>query len=99
MMQPMPQGAPDPSQAPDAAPQDGGGGPAKLISDIQDGMKKLGSLLEQSGAAEPEELQEYSQLIQGFESFIENLMSGGGQKAAPATSSPEAGGNPNARPM
>jgi hypothetical protein len=99
MMQPMPE-----SEAP-AQPQPGaGGGPAEFISGLQSDMKKLGMLLEKSGAASPEQLEAYSGLIDGFEQFIESVMGGAeapqDDKPAPAaTGGMEAGANPNARPM
>lgn len=97
MMQPAPEGAPE------QAPASGGQGAAsQMITGIQSEMKKLGSVLEKAGVA-PEALQEYSGLIQGFESFIEKLAGGGDDQGPPkppqSVSSPEAGGNPNARPM
>lgn len=88
-------------QAPD---QGGGGAASQLITGIQSDMKKLGSVLEKSGAVGPDDLQSYSSLIQGFESFIEKIAGGGEESAAAgpqaqSVSSPEAGSNPNARPM
>lgn len=95
MMQPAaPQGAPEQAQAQ-------GSGPTQLISGLQSDMKKLGALLEKSGAGGPEAMEEYAALIQAFEGFIEKLMGGGGEKApAPSgAASVEAGANPNARPV
>lgn len=98
MMQPMPeQGAPD-----EQAPAQDGGGAAALISTLQSDMKKLGALLEKSGVGGDEAMQEYAALISAFEGFIEKLMSGEEEPAKPeptGAGAPEAGGNPNARPM
>jgi len=101
MMHPMaPQGAPD--QAPNEGAAQGGGA-SQLIQDIHSGMQKFGSLLEKSGAVGPDKLKAVAALIGQFEDLIESLDGGGDQATRPeapgAVSSPEAGGNPNARPM
>ena len=95
MMQPMPaQGAPEQPQA-----QGGSSGPGALISDLQAGLKKLGSLFEKSGLP----TDKLGQAISIFEEAMDEAMGGGDDapaKAAPAgVSTPEQGGNPNARPM
>ena len=103
MMQAMPpEGAP---VQPEAQAEGGGGGAAtQLITGIQSGMKKLGGLLEKSGVGSPEQMEAYSALIAQYEQLMESIVGGGGAeqgaKPAPAaTSTPEAGSNPNARPM
>jgi hypothetical protein len=85
MMQPMP-----PQGADDQAPAEGGA--AKLMSALQD----FGSEVEQAG---PEATQEYASLVEAFQAFTEKLSGGEGKESPGGSSSMEAGGNPNARPM
>jgi hypothetical protein len=100
MMQPAPQGAPEQTEAAEGA--QGGGAATQLITGIQSGLKKLGGLLEKSGVGSPEQMQAYSALIAQYEELMESIVSEGGAGAKPeptSASTPEQGGNPNARPM
>lgn len=76
----------------------------KLISNVGQGLSMLADLAGKTPGVDPQIPQRFGALVEEFTALIE-AMSGSGeseeQAPAPAqqgTTSPEAGGNPNARP-
>lgn len=97
MMQPMPEGAPD------QAPAQGGGGDIKsVVMGAHDALMKAGSALQKAGVS-PDALDKLKEAIALYQEAVEEALSGGEEKPEPkmpsAVTSPEAGANPNARPM
>ncbi len=84
------------------APQGGGGMSGKdLVVGVHAGLSKVAELAASTGAPE-DVVQDLQSALASFKSAMEKLMGGGGPVAAPAgpgSAAPEAGGNPNAKPM
>lgn len=96
-MQPMPQGAPA------EAPEDAGGDIKSVVMGAHAALMKAGSAIQKAGGS-PDALDKLKEAIALFQEAAEDALGGGGEdkaepKAVGAVSSPEAGGNPNARPM
>jgi hypothetical protein len=105
MMNGMPK---DPQAADAPAPQgdqpQGSGGAAQIVSGIHTQLMALMDMLDKSPSIGDESKQALGEIIAQYQSFVKNdLGSAPGQKPPaapqPAVSSPEAGANPNARPM
>jgi hypothetical protein len=102
MMNGMPK-AEDPSQEPQES--SGGGGAAQLVSGVHTQLMALMDMLDKSPSVGPEDKEALGQIISQYQSFVQNnLGSAPGQKPQagppqPGSTSPEAGANPNARPM
>lgn len=105
---PQPQGAPPAQGSPDPSQQGQGPGKAsQLVASIHDGLMQLMDMVNKAGIKPAEAA--LAKLIQGFESLVENELGSGGEQEQPGapdesqqppgSASPEAGGNPNARPM
>ncbi len=75
----------------------------KLISNTGQGLTMLADLAGKTEGVDPQIPQRFGALVEEFTALIEAL-SGGSQEQAPpqsppGTTSPEAGGNPGARPV
>jgi hypothetical protein len=102
---------PDPASAPQASPDSPSKAPQKspadLVSGINSDLNSLMQLLASAkGVVSDQEKQALGAIIQSYQQFVEGLSSPQGEQQAPAqapapqaTVSPEAGANPNARPM
>jgi hypothetical protein len=83
-----------PAQAQSEAPQEGAapGGASKLVADVHSGMMKL---MDMMAGKMPEEEAKLGEIVQAFQGFVDGLGQAPGQSqgpAAPATTTPEAGG-------
>lgn len=87
-----------PGQAQGAPLQGGGqgasGGASQLVVDIQDKMAQLADLLGQSQALNPQDKQEFTQIMGAYQSFVENTLG-----SAPGAQKPEPPGPKGPVPM
>lgn len=69
MQQPMPpQGAPAPAKSP--APEQGGGGASKIVSDVYSGLTQL---LQMAEKAAPEDAQALAGIVSSFQGWVEQM--------------------------
>jgi hypothetical protein len=95
---PMPQ-----QQAPQEQPAQGAQDPkatlGQLVNNVGNGLNVIAELMSKTKGAPPEAAQKMNECMQSFQEALQ-IMSGEGQAPAqPGTVSPEAGTNPNARPV
>lgn len=81
-----------------------GGGLSELVFDIQKQMVALLSVIDKSQAVDPQSKAELAQIIQQYRAFVKEKLGapqGQGEQGPEPQQSlpPEAGANPNARPM
>lgn len=86
------------------APEAGGGGLPDLVFDIQKQLVALLGVLDKSGAVDPGSKAELASIIQSYRAFVKEKLGAPqgqpeGEPSAPQNMAPEAGANPNARPM
>jgi hypothetical protein len=84
--------------------QEGGEGISDVVFNIQSQLVALLQTLDQSGVGDPQAKAELAQIIQAYRNFVKEKLGASPGKpeaspAAPQSLPPEAGANPNARPM
>jgi hypothetical protein len=105
MMNGMPAGEPKAPQAPEEGDEGSAPnvGPKQLVTGIHTQMMALMDMMSKSPGIADEDKQELAAIISQYQNFVKTkLGSSGPQKppqAPPSNVSPEAAGNPNARPM
>lgn len=88
-----------------SAPDQGAPSAAKLVTDINSGLMQLMDLVQKTPSISDQEKQALGEIIQHYQDFVQQLAQGpqaepDADEAQPGGSvSPEAGANPNARPM
>lgn len=91
------QGAPQEGQAQDQAQQGQGDGVGKLIDGIHSGLSDLSGIFAKSPV--PDEFkQRLGELVQGFESLIQEMSQGPAPQGASNPVPAEAGAGPNVKP-